>query len=105
MSDYYDRDGRPIGMMEWGRLLDNLEYRVIEKTLVRGRWEVSTVWMGLDHSFGQGPPLIFETMVFDQNAGDASDHEMRRYATEQQARDGHAEMVWLVTQLEDVNKG
>jgi hypothetical protein len=25
---------------------------------------VSTVFLGLDHQFGKGPPLLFETMVF-----------------------------------------
>jgi hypothetical protein len=27
---------------------------------------VSTAWLGLDHSFLVGPPVIFETMVFDE---------------------------------------
>ena len=104
MSDYYDRSGQPLDMMEWAQRVNDYAYKVIEKTLVRGRWEVSTVWLGLDHSFGHGPPLIFETMVFDQNAGDATEHDVRRYSTEQQARDGHADVVWLVTQLEDVSE-
>lgn len=25
---------------------------------------VSTIFLGFDHSFGQGPPLLFETMIF-----------------------------------------
>lgn len=29
---------------------------------------VSTVFLGLDHDFtGKGPPLVFETMIFDGN--------------------------------------
>ncbi len=103
MSDYYDRQGNPMDMMQWARLVGQDGYAVVEKTLVRGRWEVSTVWIGLDHSFGHGPPLIFETMVFDQNPGGRDEHDMRRYSTEEQARAGHAEVVWMVGQLEDVD--
>jgi len=25
---------------------------------------ISTVFLGIDHSFGDGPPLLFETMIF-----------------------------------------
>ena len=50
---------------------------------------VSTVWLGMDHSFGDGPPLIFETMVF----GGELDQECDRYTTEEQAQQGHAAMV------------
>ena len=49
--------------------------------------EVSTVWIGINHNFsGEGPPLIFETMVF----GSEGDLYCERYATEEQAREGHA---------------
>ena len=49
---------------------------------------VSTVWLGLDHSYDGGPPLIFETMVF----GGGLDLEMERYSTEAEALAGHAAM-------------
>jgi hypothetical protein len=26
--------------------------------------DVSTIWLGINHRFGDGAPLIFETMVF-----------------------------------------
>ncbi len=26
---------------------------------------VSTVFLGMDHAWGDGPPMIFETMIFD----------------------------------------
>ena len=29
-----------------------------------GNVEVSTVFLGINHRFGEGPPLLFETMVF-----------------------------------------
>jgi hypothetical protein len=50
---------------------------------------VSTVFLGLDHRFGDGTPLLFETMVFGgPNAGDT-----RRYETWDEAETGHAEFL------------
>lgn len=62
------------------------------------------MWLGLDHSFFEGPPLIFETMVFAAEEREivlASGRpvkihdslDMRRYSTEQQAIAGHNEIV------------
>lgn len=54
---------------------------------------VSTVFLGLDHSWGDnGPPLIFETMIF---GGEHSDKQWR-YSTWDQAEAGHKEAVKLV---------
>ena len=89
MSDYYDRAGAEISAEEWTRLVRDRNYRYIAKTDFGDGCSVSTVWLGLDHSFGHGPPLIFETMVFGPYGGG----EMDRYATEAQARIGHANMV------------
>lgn len=51
----------------------------------KGGTEVSTVWLGLDHGFGYGPPLIFETMIF----GGEHDNDTWRYATLDEALEGH----------------
>jgi len=47
---------------------------------------VSTVFLGIDHNFsGEGPPLLYETMVF---GGDL--HEgCNRYSTREEALAGH----------------
>jgi len=95
MSDYYDRKGNAISMREWSTSLREKKQRVAS-TVVGGYW-VSTVWLGLDHSFGSGPPLIFETMVFpcDEkgNVTDWGDVDSERYSTEDEALSGHAAMV------------
>ncbi|SPA03543.1 protein of unknown function (plasmid) [Cupriavidus taiwanensis] len=31
-----------------------------------GEFYISTVFLGLDHQWADGPPLIFETMVYEQ---------------------------------------
>lgn len=82
---YFDRDGNPLGLLEWGKLLEDREYKVVGQDRVKGWW-VSTVWLGLDHRFGPGEPLIFETMTFDP----WQDEQMQdRYSTLQDAKDGH----------------
>jgi hypothetical protein len=86
---YYDRDGQPMEMMDWARALE--KDRTVEKTSMWfGLVHVSTVWLGLNHSYLPGqPPLIFETLVFFKFGGTG---EMRRYSTEQQALQGHHEV-------------
>jgi len=32
-----------------------------------GPYFVSTIFLGLDHQWGNGPPILFETMVFVEN--------------------------------------
>lgn len=60
-------------------------------------FQISTIFMGLDHSFFRGPPLLFETMVFWQRRGR---YHTRRYALQQwrtftraESHDLHAEAV------------
>lgn len=63
---------------------------VKQETTWLGFW-VSTVWLGLDHSWGEdSEPLIFESMVFYKGH---SDLDMNRYTTKAQAKAGHAQMV------------
>lgn len=96
---HYDKDGTPLELMEWAEKHADREYIRVARALITDlappfkQYDVSTVWLGLDHSFGNGPPLIFETMVFGDGSLDLTCH---RYATEDEARQGHAEMVTLV---------
>jgi len=88
MSDYYDRDGQPIGQDEWLRGFgDEGKKRVAQTTVSEA--EVSTVWVGLDHRFGDGPPLIFETMIFGGEHGESE----WRYSTEEAAKAHHHALV------------
>lgn len=101
----YDKDGEPITWDQWGALAADDDYRRVGLTEI-GPYTVSTVWLGLDHSFGRGPPVIFETMVFTTSAWKADrteeDHELlleidaRRYSTLTEAMDGHVEQCLLV---------
>jgi hypothetical protein len=99
---YYDRQGKsldidtPEGMRRFGELLEDRAYRRVGLTRVRGATRsvvVSTVWLGLDHNYTGGLPLIFETMVFDGAEIGGSDVDCQRYATEEQAMRGHSEAI------------
>lgn len=88
MSMHYDRAGAPIDMPTWASKMEDETYQVVARTHV-GEVFVSTVWLGINHQFGDGPPIIFETMVF----GGPLDEEQVRYSTEAAALAGHDQMV------------
>ena len=50
--------------------------------------QVSTVFLGVDHSFNGGPPVLWETMVFG-----LENEFMERYTSHADALAGHAEIV------------
>jgi hypothetical protein len=64
---FYHRDGTPIEgsdqVLQWGEAFEKSDRRVSQTMTPYGE-RLSTVFLGLDHSFGEGPPLIFETMLF-----------------------------------------
>lgn len=99
MIAYYDRDGEEIDSLTWIRLIQSPYQHVALASIVdlsapESAYEVSTVWLGMDHGFlDTGPPIIFETMIFGE--GDL-DTTCRRYATEEQALHGHQQMIDIV---------
>jgi hypothetical protein len=87
-------DGNPITVDEWSRAFADTAARTIKTDLVDGAL-VSTVWLGLDHSFGDGRPMIFETMVFPNGVVGMGDY-CDRYSTKEEAIAGHAKAVeWV----------
>ena len=57
-----------------------------------GNYRVSTVFLGLDHNYGdEGPPILFETMIFPQSGH--NDLHCERYATWDEAVVGHQRVV------------
>lgn len=75
-------------VLEWGKTFS--KNRRVAKDEFNGHM-VSTVFLGLDHSFGYGQPLLFESMVFKD--GSWNDLDSRRYATWDEAIAGHGELV------------
>ncbi len=78
-------------VLAWGKWFESAD-RAVDKT-EKDDVKVSTVFLGLDHNFEGGVPLLFETMVF----GGSLDQDMERYSTWEEAERGHKEMcekVW-----------
>ncbi len=94
MSDKYILDGhKPVkaDLLKWAKWFETSERRVAEAELGSNGY-VSTVFLGLDHRFGtNGPPLLFETMIF----GGPHDQYCDRYSTWEEAEAGHAKAVAL----------
>lgn len=63
-------DGEPMAesdLYTWGKWLQNAKNKVVKKEDI-GDSKVSTVFLGLDHSFGESSePVLWETMVFGGN--------------------------------------
>lgn len=78
-------------VLEWAKHPNH--HMVVQQTRIPD-WKgvdivVSTVFLGIDHNFFAGPPILFETMVF----GGPCDGDMERYTTWDEAETGHAAMV------------
>jgi hypothetical protein len=87
---YYDKEGKPIeDVFKWAKMFEDKDYSRVG--LFERPWvKVSTVWLGLNHNWGEGAPLIFETMAFAPHMTEVC---QERYATLAQAEEGHAKAV------------
>ncbi len=90
-------------LMAWAKWYETAD-RHVAKTEAE-KYVVSTVFLGMDHSFGEGPPVLFETMVFKRGDWDnikengLADQDCERYCTMDEAKAGHETMVakWSVS--------
>lgn len=73
--------------LRWAKWFETGNRRVAQDYV--GDVRVSTVFLGMDHAFDGGPPLLWETLVF----GGPLDGDGDRYATRAEAEAGHAEWV------------
>ena len=101
-----DENHQPVkaSTLTWARCLEMSDRQVaLSETELH---EVSTVFLGLDHSFGNGPPILFETMVFARERGGDGQRLgddlglMDRYATWDEALKGHNDILREVSKLE-----
>lgn len=93
-----DKNDNPIpaNIIEWGKMFENHDLRrvAIDKFDVDGEEiTVSTVFLGLDHSFNPEPhlPVLWETMIF----GGVNSEWMDRYTSKKDALAGHQKAVQL----------
>lgn len=94
-SDKYilDDSGNPVAepdLTKWGKWLQNAKRHVAYEKI--GDVRISTVFLGSDHNWGDGPPVLWETMVFCH--GHPLDQEQDRCSgSREQAEAMHAKMV------------
>ena len=92
---YYDMNGLPYpepdAMQKWAFDFESYNNNIILQTHIGWfrKIHISTVWLGLNHQYGDGPPLIFETMI----SGGSLDQYQERYSTKNEALIGHKRAV------------
>lgn len=93
MSEHYILDGHTpvaVDLMTWAKAFELSRHVASDE--IDGV-SVSTVFLGLDHSFGAGgPPILFETMIF----GGPHDQYQDRCATWDEAVAMHAKALAMV---------
>lgn len=100
-----DHTVRRVSLGRWAKWFEHAPDSRIARHTLDGI-TVSTVFLGADHNFSsQGPPILFETMVFIDREGFQS-FGVNRYSTWDTARAGHFQMCrqvfepgWKETQL------
>jgi hypothetical protein len=95
-----DESGNPVperNLITWAKWYeDSMEQRQVAETyLPLWRAYVSTVFLAIDHQLGSGPPLLWETMVFEGMEGIDID---RCSGNREQAEAMHVKMVNKYTQ-------
>jgi hypothetical protein len=82
-----------VDLLTWGRWLEKakdvrrVKQDFIEDSLLKIEYNVSTVFLGIDHNFSDddGPPVLFETMIF----GEAGEEYCDRCCTWDEAIEMH----------------
>ena len=86
-----DNHAVAVGFMRWAKWFEDIGNRIVDYTEITSEVYVSTVFLGIDHRhFGDGPPLLFETMIF---GAEGEDLWMRRFSSWDDAATGHKVIV------------
>jgi hypothetical protein len=91
--NYILKDGVPVlepDLLTWAKWFEDGDKRRVALTEI-GDVRISTVFLGIDHSFGGGAPILFETMIFEGE----HDQYQERYHTLEEAMIGHEKAVSL----------
>ena len=81
-------------LLDWGGWMEKGD-RIVKQETVNGTW-ISTVFLGIDHQYGGGPPLLFETMT---RRPDGTWDRQERCSTWEEAESQHAAMVQEVSSI------
>lgn len=105
---WFNPRGEPISLHEAESLLADVNARRVAEAIITyddgdlaRTVRVSTVFLALNHQFVNGPPILWETMVF----GGPTDGDMDRYASVLAALGGHHSVLTLaLTALDNAGK-
>jgi hypothetical protein len=99
---YYNINTNPlIDRMHWATYREELGENIVIKQENIGNYEVSTVYVGLDMGLFNPLPLIFETMIFCDDADDPLYLWQERYTYKDQALEGHERAVILASGIKN----
>jgi hypothetical protein len=88
---------------EWVRWFEAADRHVANDYLVDNQARqihISTVFLGMDHAWGVGPPLLFETMIF----GGEEDQYQERFHTWDEAASRHVVLVDLISRGQPIEE-
>jgi len=80
---------------EWGLFMWDVSNRRVALETINGI-TISTIFLGIDHSYFGGSPILWETMVFDEKM--INQKEDRCSGNREQAEAMHIKMVEFVRQ-------
>lgn len=97
MSAWYilDNNNKPVAkpVFEAAQWLEDNDHRRTVKRDEIGDILVSTVFLGLDHAWDSGTPVLWETMIF----GGEHNQYQERYTSHKDALEGHEKALTLIT--------
>jgi len=99
MDDKYvlNDEGDPVvetDLLKWAEWYETADRKLAADAI--GSVKISTVFLGLNHAFDDGPPMLYETMIF----GGPHDDYQERYHNKVAALAGHDRAVALVRGLD-----
>ncbi len=94
MDWYILKDKVPVKVGSIYEFIENKtgdESNIVKRDYI-GEVCISTVFLGLNHNWAEGTPILFETMIF---GGEHANYQ-ERYSTWEEAEIGHQKAVNLV---------
>ena len=88
-----DKTGNPVAepdIIKWAQWFETAKRHIAYDRI--GQVQISTIFLCFDHSFGEGEPVLFETLIIDGE----HDQYQERYTNKVAALAGHDQAVALV---------
>ena len=108
-----NRQPKEAELLEWAEWFETNKARISKQTR-EGKYFISSVFLGLDHNWGDGEPILWETMVFEdiepveeeifgkKYTRTHKDIFQKRYHTEHKMLLQHNELIWDIKQGKNI---